>query len=359
MLIRPQTLSLITTHQCTAACDHCCFACTPKVTKAIPVERLHRLIDEAAAVSSIQVVVFTGGECFLLGKDLDDLIRHAGDRGFSTRCVTNGYWAVNEGGARERVARLKAAGLNEINFSTGSFHAKYVPVERIVAGAKACYEAGITTLIAIETHLDSDFDSAAIKEHPALSEGFASGRLDTYDFNWIPNAEGVGQATLRHRPEHSLFIEENKRPCESIMNVISVNPDQRLLACCGLHVESIPDLQLGSVAERTISDILDEASDNILKMWIHVAGPEAILEFVKRYLPDYELPTAAVHPCTTCHQLHRDDAVMQTLRAHYAEVEQEIVNAYCSAVASRELDRHDRLRAQGSSNSNMLRLATA
>src|SRR5271166_3771858 len=84
MLIRPQTLSLITTHQCTAACDNCCFACTPKITKAIPVERMASLIDEGAAIETIKVVVFTGGECFLLGRRLDELIKRAARHGLIT-----------------------------------------------------------------------------------------------------------------------------------------------------------------------------------------------------------------------------------------------------------------------------------
>ena len=89
--ILPHTLSIITTHQCTAACEHCCFTCTPYVTKAIPHERLDSLIDEATEIPTIKIVVFTGGECFLLGRKLDDLIARANSHGLITRVVTNGY----------------------------------------------------------------------------------------------------------------------------------------------------------------------------------------------------------------------------------------------------------------------------
>src|SRR5215469_6384658 len=122
MLIRPLTLSLITTHQCTAACDHCCFHCTPRVTKAIPHDRLRSLIGETAELPSIRLVVFTGGECFLLGNVLNELIKRATDRGLMTRCVTNGYWATSRNAAKQRIAEVAAAGLKEINISTGTFH---------------------------------------------------------------------------------------------------------------------------------------------------------------------------------------------------------------------------------------------
>src|SRR5512144_1940405 len=88
MLIRPHTLSLITTYRCTAACDHCCFGCTPQVPTswAIPFTRMLSLIDEAADLGSIRVVVFTGGECFLLGARLNRLIALASAHDLVTRC---------------------------------------------------------------------------------------------------------------------------------------------------------------------------------------------------------------------------------------------------------------------------------
>jgi MoaA/NifB/PqqE/SkfB family radical SAM enzyme len=127
MLIHPRGLSLITTKRCTAACDHCCFHCTPLATEAIPLERLHALVDEARDVPSIRLIVFTGGECFLLGQELDTLVARASDHGFATRCITNGYWASSLRVAMQRMRALAAAGLSEIEFSTGAFHAAYVP----------------------------------------------------------------------------------------------------------------------------------------------------------------------------------------------------------------------------------------
>ena len=72
-------------------CDHCCFSCSPKVEKTIPTANLHKYIDQAAEIDSFRLVVFTGGECFLLGDDLDALVRRASGHKFLTRFVSNGY----------------------------------------------------------------------------------------------------------------------------------------------------------------------------------------------------------------------------------------------------------------------------
>ncbi|MEA2663408.1 MAG: hypothetical protein QOI11_352, partial [Candidatus Eremiobacteraeota bacterium] len=113
MLAAPRMLSILTTRRCTARCDHCCVGASPRATAAIPVPRIHRLIDEAKRIPSLERIAFTGGECFLLGPDLDALIAHAHRLELVTRTITNGYWAVNERAARTRVGALRDAGLDE------------------------------------------------------------------------------------------------------------------------------------------------------------------------------------------------------------------------------------------------------
>jgi Radical SAM superfamily len=328
MFARPRMLSLITTHQCTAACDHCCFGCSPRVTKAIPVERLHTLVDEAIAIDTIETVGFTGGECFLLGDALDDLIARATCGGLRTRVVTNAYWAVNHAAAAKRVARLQAAGLDEMLISTGSFHARWVPMTRVIDAARAAVAAEIATTIWVEECDQSTFDLGALRS--AVGDLTAAARLAVRTSPWIPNAHGIGDAKLTHAPDRSRFLEGNKNGCESILNVLSVTPSQDLMACCGFTMEAIPDLCLGSVAERSIVDVLRTADDDFLKLWIHVEGPERILEFVKRHVPDYELPMSSADICSTCLHLHRDRIARRVVEEFGHEVHARVVNAFGS-----------------------------
>ncbi len=336
MLVHPKTLSIITMHQCTAACEHCCFTCSPKVTKAIPYERMQKLIDEAREIPSISVIVFTGGECFLLKDKLDALIERAHSYGYTTRCVTNGYWATSRRTAEMRVKKLVDAGLNEVNFSTGTFHSRYVPVDYIINGAYACYNAGIRTLINAELFNESTFDINAILQHPDLVDHINQKQITVQRNVWIDNK---GETQLTHLAEHSRFNEKLKSGCKTALNVLSVTPDLDLVACCGLHLERIPDLHLGSIANVTLKSLIKETPDDFLKIWIHVEGPERILEFVKSYLPDYELPINSVHPCETCLHLYRDQKAKQVLREHYHEVEGRVIEEYLTSLAANALDK--------------------
>ena len=337
MLIRPHTLSLITTHQCTAACDNCCFSCSPRVTAAIPVERLFSLIDEARDVDSIRVVVFTGGECFLLGSQLDALIKHAHTHGFTTRCVTNGYWGTSSQAANARANRLLSSGLSEINFSCGDHHAAFVPFERVLTAAEACLKVGIPTHINVEAFEGSCFEFNCLTAHPRLVGHLESGLLSIRSAVWINNSLGDGASTVAHPQSYSRFAPKRGGPCETVLDVVAITPTLSAVACCGLHLETIPELHLGSIAEMRISDVLAYARDDLIKIWMHVSGPEEILKFVKRHRPEFELPLEAVHPCESCAVVYKNKAVREVLRQHSAEIEDHVVRGYLNKLAVREL----------------------
>jgi hypothetical protein len=337
--VRPRALSLITTHQCTAACDHCCFACSPRVTKRIPPDRLRSLIDEARDVPSLKTVSFVGGECFLLGEELDDLMRAASGYGYQVACVTNGYWAVNRKAAVKRMERSAGAGLRTINLSTGEMHAKYVPPERIIHGAVAAYDLGMVVFITIERFVGTTFDWRAITHHPEIAQRRGQ-RLGISFRTWIPNAEGKGDAVLRHGASESRFRKDRMGGCAEILQTITVTPDLVLVACSGYPLESIPDLHLGSVANRMIADVLESAPYDFLKILIHAAGPEFMLTLVKELVPEYDLPRQYAHPCQTCLHMHRDPVAMAVLREHADKLEPAVI-----AELSRRSRRKERLPA--------------
>jgi len=325
MFFRPRYLSILTTRRCTAACDHCCVGASPRAVEAIPVARIHQLIDEAARVPSIEVVGFTGGECFTLGRHLDALVAHAHAKGFRTRAITNGYWAASDAAAEQRVASLRRHGLDEIMFSTGDFHQRFVPVARIIAGARAAAEAGMVTRVSVEVCDQSTFDAIGLRS--ALSDLVESARITIGEDPWTTDAQGRGTATLTHE---NLLEKQPTRAhgrCEQILTVISVTPSQDVIACCGIAQEALPQLRLGSIENMAFDSVLGGTPPELLKMWLHVAGPSGIAEFVARYVPGYALPPSATI-CQACVALQRDDTAMRIISEHARDAIAGVVAAF-------------------------------
>ncbi|MBB4910086.1 GTP 3',8-cyclase MoaA family protein [Actinophytocola algeriensis] len=80
--------------------------------------------------------------------------------------------ARNPRTAARGIARLADAGLREINFSTGDQHAKFVPVENVIRGARAAVDAGLPVSVMIEVVADASVCRRAITENPVFAELF-------------------------------------------------------------------------------------------------------------------------------------------------------------------------------------------
>lgn len=334
MFIRPRILSIFTTRRCTAACDHCCVGAGPNAAHGtITVERMHALIDEATRVGTIQRVAFTGGEAFLLGRRLDELVMHAHDAGFATRVITNAYWAVNAKAAHARLSSLRHVGLDEIMFSTGTFHQAYVPVERVVLAAHAAAEHGIPARIAVEDCDQSRFDATMLYEQ--LAPELASGMLWIAHDAWTVDAGGRGSSELTHDARRERGDVDLGQGCFAILRTVSVTANLQLIACCGHPLEELPGLRIGSVAVDPLDAVLANAPDDMLKIFLHVLGPTGIAEFVARYEPGYMLPGSPATICDACRLLQRDERAMAVAAQHAAEIAPEIIARYVAAQSAR------------------------
>lgn len=330
MHILPTTLSLITTHQCTAACDHCCFSCGPKVKDFLPLDLARKAIAGAKEFGTFKVVVFSGGECFLLKKNLDELVAYSNSLGFRTRCVTNAYWATSVKGATSRLTALVEAGLNEINFSTGPFHQKYVPLSRIINACKASTALGLTTVVTVEETEDQPASVREFYESEDFKEALTSGKMMVRRSTWI---KADGAMPISHSESLDRFGDDRISGCSTSLRVIAISPKADVYACCGLHMERIPELNLGSLLSNDLSSLLTTHPDDLLKILIHVDGPERAYQLAKKFDSSISLPKGCVHPCETCRLLHTDSDVIRALASNAQQFSSEVSLRYMVALA--------------------------
>lgn len=328
----PEVLTILPTYTCTAACRECCFECSPKVHGRIPLDRILHYIDEAVeSVSTLRLVVFSGGECFLLGQDLDKAIAHAHQYGLKTRCVTNGYWAISPKAAQRRLGALKEAGLTELNISTGDDHQQYVPFERVVNGALSAAELGIVILIVVEGFTNSTFKSSDAHYHPRITTFMQSSPRAPYlhiiQNIWMPfhaDRELTHTEEIYRTPERAA----TGNGCDNVLHNMVVTPDESLASCCGLTMEHIPEMKLGKLADHSIAEMVDRGMQDFLKRWIWLDGPEAPLEFAHQKDPRVPSPRRNVHPCETCAQFYLNRLARQAIREHWHEVRDDVLLRY-------------------------------
>ena len=277
--IDPKLLTFITTHTCTSACAGCCFACSPKKRGSLSSAFMKGIVSRvASSMPSIKVVVFTGGECTLLEDELFDTIAHCTRHGLNTRIVSNGHWAIDDGTRARTVGQIASTALTEINFSTGAEHQKFVPMSAIAKAITDCAKIPTIRAIAVnmEAHIDSEKPNERLMHELKLlndtdSMAQLQNKLLLLNSPWMgayrSNELSAGQINTRH--------------CDNLFTGIHINPEQQLLACCGLSSEHIPFLKLGRVADdgSNLLSLYRRQYNDLLKLWLYTEGPTKMLKF--------------------------------------------------------------------------------
>jgi len=174
----PQSLTILPTYRCNAECRECCFESNPRIKRRLNLEEIINAIDHAKkSFPPLELIVFSGGEVFLLKDDLFIAIAHARSLGLQVRCVTNAFWGKTLRTAERTVARLLDAGVSEVNISTGADHQEHVPFASIENACEALVTS-VVTLLTVEQDSSetnclervrlSDRLKTLLEEHPLL-----------------------------------------------------------------------------------------------------------------------------------------------------------------------------------------------
>jgi organic radical activating enzyme len=315
--IRPMALAVLPTYRCTAACEHCCFDSNPSLTQRVDLAAILDAIERISKFPSMVLVSFTGGECFLLGKELDEAVAFATAKGLRTRCVTNAFWAKSYRAGKRRLQGLVDAGLQEISISTGDNHLKFVSFDAVINATALALEFGLKTDVVVEIMKDRRVKGIDVATHPklqAISEEKRK-RLNILESPWMPmhHQKVIDQpaAMLLNRHNVSRF-----KGCDSILTTLALTPYNRIGLCCGLSRELIPEL---TVDQDDLEVILKTAGNDFVKIWLSVDGPERILAWAASKDPTIDWEDKYAHRCHACLALHKDPKVIKVIREHYHE----------------------------------------
>jgi hypothetical protein len=339
LFVHPSIVTILGTYRCTAMCSNCCFDSNPWIRQQIDLDKIVSFIDEASQNGSTKLVVFSGGECFLLGDDLVAAVAFATSKGLATRCVTNGYWAKSMDAGRRRLAQLKEAGLTELNVSTGDFHQEFVNQETVVNALCLGVELKMKhTLLVVELRRDSKVKQATILRNERVSELDRNSPGNGFRITqspWMPmKAEEVID-----QPDGMLINRSNiqmQARCESIFKTAVLTPSGDVGLCCGLSREKIPELN-APWSEGRLSEIWEKAIGDFVKIWIFVEGPARILAWAATKDSTIQWENRYAHKCHACLALFEDARVREVIRKHYKERMDSILIKYSSLVRRQEL----------------------
>lgn len=315
--IKPSGIVLLTTNRCSAACDNCCFGCNPKQGRSMTYEEMKHYVDISleAYPDSISSLDLTGGECMLLGKDVDRIFTYARSKGLKCTMVSNAFWATDYDNAAKILTRLKRCGLSEASFSTGNDHDKYVPWTNVRNAAVAAANLGIKTDLRIEGHYGSWDIQGELEQDPTVRTLINQGNLKISSSPWM-QYHNKGKKPRNYKWD--FYDSGRKDSCKSLFQNVVINAYGEVYACCGIGVCHIPQMRLGNVNQEPIKTIYERAFDDFLKVWLFLDGPEAVLRFVhKKTGQKFNWHTS--HICDLCRAIFTDKTIIPFLRENFFE----------------------------------------
>jgi hypothetical protein len=341
-LVEPTTLTILGTYKCTAACKNCCFSSNPYIQKRLGLSEILDFIQEGSRYSACKLVVFSGGECFLLKDDLVEAVRYATSLGLSTRCITNGHWAKRMEYGRGRLLDLRAAGLDEINVSTGDFHQQYVDEQTVINAAWLSVEVGMkNTVMMVEVQKERRVTANRLAEDPRMRVLLTehASRFQMLESPWMPTRY---DDVVEQRAEHTLTRNNVhlRSGCTSILSTIVLTPDRKVGYCCGLSRERIPSLN-ADWDGNNLDSLLEQGASDFMKIWLWVEGPERILAWAASKDKRIDWEGRYAHHCHACLALFDDPLVRETIRTHYRERVDDVLMRFLWRLRSEESLLHD------------------
>jgi hypothetical protein len=110
-----------------------------------------------------------------------------------------------------------------------------------------------------------------------------------------------------------------RRGCENILSTTTIEPSGSIRACCGIASRQISELLIGNIHDIGLADADRVASDDFLKRWIRVDGPESILAWAASHDPAIQWEHMYAHRCQACLRLYGDPRVRQVIMECHKE----------------------------------------
>ena len=316
-----RTLSIMPTYTCPAACTHCASLSSPQVRTGIPLQVILDAIREAFELG-FHNVVFTGGEATLRWSDLLRSIEYACELGLPTRLVTNAHWARSVEIATRKLTQLVDAGLDEINFSTGDEHARFIPVERVACAAVAAARRGFRSWIMVELRAERRVCAETVRTHPLIAALAPAERelIEVAESPWMPLSPAEIAAYPDGLPADGMNLKSHMN-CPNVLQTYTVQADGRVGACCGIGMRTIPELSVATVDQAGfLARAIEEAESDFLKLWMHYKGPEQILAWAATKNPTIRWRGMYAHRCQACARVYKDPAIARVIESHYEEM---------------------------------------
>lgn len=272
-MITPTSFAIHVTYTCPLTCAHCCFSSSMQNHDSLPVGHILDTIAQLDT-SVIQMVAFTGGEPFLLGKGLIDIVAAASRRAFTTRVVTSAYFGRSRAVASRRLKQLAEAGLDELSISWDDFHEEFVDFDCVRNVFWAAKDLGLVAAVNTVQGAQPRWTAGRVRSELGLAD-------DSPDVILESSLNLTGRAA-EELQDAGLRSVRTLGPCPYVLTGPTLSAKNKLLACCGVIPETDYLVLDHDFRPENLDAGIHRGLQSPLLNWIHLRGPYAVMEWISQ-----------------------------------------------------------------------------
>lgn len=241
------------TYECSLRCPHCFYYPKPTSRGVFEISRLREIIESMKDTGyPVKELHYTGGEPFLYYDRLVEAVALGKELGARRiTCSTNCFWSDDLESTREKIARLKEAGLTWFLISADAFHQEDVPLENVRIASQVRVESGLQ---------GNDDLSVVAMIHPEYEHPF-----NTKTHEIVKKIRSWGHGASLHNsmpygrghnlvPENVCTMEKCPRKCWEFRTwsfiepegprTVIIGPDENVMVCYGVSLGNLKDKSL-------------------------------------------------------------------------------------------------------------------
>jgi MoaA/NifB/PqqE/SkfB family radical SAM enzyme len=305
-------LSLMLVYRCNFRCRDCLVGDKLADLRHLTFEEGVQIIEGAAALRTIHVIGFVGGEPFIAYKTMRRLAEYTWNH---YRCgltaSTNSSWATSDAKALSLLEPLYSYGMRWILLSWDDFHAEFAPITRLINAIKASQKLGIA--VTIQNIVTKGATSNATIRERLKDE------VDVNAIQWVENpAVPVGLGGEGIHDSEKFFLQELPYGGCNAGTVLSIEVDGQVKPCCGAAFMN-PHLKMGNVLQEPLRDVVNRASLNpIFNSLVAFRGPRHLMDTLMALGRPDLVPRRFVDACDACSQLMNNSEARRVLSVNLA-----------------------------------------
>lgn len=313
-------VGFIYTQACPLSCNFYCHTKEVVGSGKFTPDIVLPLVISFASQPSVTRFAFSGGDPFLFIDDIINVMSRARANGVSQpfHVVTSGYWAKSRSETKAILEKLFAVGMDALDVSYDTEHARFVPPENIYRIGECCEEIGL------RLEIFGHFWNPGERVEDLLPK--IKGAESIYSGLVMP----IGAARVHFKGQRYNKPDKEKYTCgkPSIYDV-AIYPNGEVYPCCSGGFNKEARIICGNVFEDTAEVVLSNVYRHFHARIAKEIGFDRLYDNVSQHRPDLleQLPkfSKVDSVCEICRDLHANTDLMNELSSLYENLEIEHV----------------------------------